>query len=932
MKYGIRMNTTINLSSYAVQDNELAIGYILMRYFSLGEKKEETEEILSWKSSLNEEGIVPICARKGKPKMAEQVVQQVRNKFVLEDEDLMIPIVLNLFELALEVAKEKRTLTCLNTSKVQQHLVQQCSNGQYLYYCAELLNLIDIDDWDDNHTPIFCDAIIKYASGLDTMYKCHSPFLACVLIAEFCKKISNVQYAGICQQAEEAMIKVAHIIQENIAKDKDLHFIMQQKDFRGRRVLEIIAVQEFYKLLENEEVGNIVESLWNGSNSMNVFGASALHKFVTAPFQVGEGLSFDDRMSLETKHIHYIFQYESWISSCNARYTAEAFFTFLLAIMYQYVMNIAIEESCFSSMYSHERTRIWAAYTNLFIVLTFIHELFKLLFMKITGRNHKVSHGHIYSSIMFGLLFIFFLDIHRKIIPSAKEDDEDNFYNHVAVVFIPCLLDFVIWVKVLEEFASSKELGHIQQAIFIIGKSITNFIVVFLAWLFCCGAIFLALFHHYNPDMTSYSQTWTMLFSASLGVFANNFTGYQHFGDIMLGLVVLLTLVMFLNLMIALLTNVYGEISARIDATHRSILVNFHHIFEWNKTYGYLIFLPPPFNIITILVAPFMLLIRSEKACGNYCKITFLIFVVFPMFLIFLVYSIFLIPFCWIKGFLVIRLPPRFRDRSGVKRILIVLCIFVIWLFLGVLCILWIIVTDCILYIKIALTSLSPKTEREHITMEKEKKHIFTKYSEEMSNIVHSVVEDRPTLDKVFIVFQTMVRTESAYSDYMAEMKHYDKKYSPPLETALMYECRLRKMFSKVNKILRKNERLKSGKLKENRRKLEIIQNFAEPVEEEEVSVRINTDYLRCFFPKKYKQNPITFKRAEHTKYTDMKKAVESLREPEALKKQGVLIENLLDILTLNRKKMTDLVKALVLRDYAGVSIRDQLGSPFKQS
>ena len=84
-------------------------------------------------------------------------------------------------------------------------------------------------------------------------------------------------------QARDDLVSFAKILQKSHKTQKQIAFLMEARDFRGRvlnctkfeqqlgrRVLEIIAQNEFYELLENDDVGIIVEQMWNGPHFLSI--------------------------------------------------------------------------------------------------------------------------------------------------------------------------------------------------------------------------------------------------------------------------------------------------------------------------------------------------------------------------------------------------------------------------------------------------------------------------------------------------------------------------------------------------------------------------------------------------------------------------------------------------------------------------------------
>lgn len=103
-----------------------------------------------------------------------------------------------------------------------------------------------------------------------------------------------------------------------------------------------------------------------------------------------------------------------------------------------------------------------------------------------------------------------------------------------------------------------------------------------------------------------------------------------------------------LNLIIAILTNVYENLVDRVDAEYNSILINYYNRYRWNSKYGFLILLPAPFTLLTILFAPFVIFSSNrEKWNTIFSRIGFLIYGI-PQFLLYAVVTLFIIVPLWL--------------------------------------------------------------------------------------------------------------------------------------------------------------------------------------------------------------------------------------------------------------------------------------------
>ena len=73
-------------------------------------------------------------------------------------------------------------------------------------------------------------------------------------------------------------------IENSIKDEKELRHHILQKDSHGRNVLFILSSNRFYELLENDDIGVIVNKLWNGSKkNYGIIEASTIYKSFHSP-------------------------------------------------------------------------------------------------------------------------------------------------------------------------------------------------------------------------------------------------------------------------------------------------------------------------------------------------------------------------------------------------------------------------------------------------------------------------------------------------------------------------------------------------------------------------------------------------------------------------------------------------------------------------
>ena len=151
-------------------------------------------------------------------------------------------------------------------------------------------------------------------------------------------------------------------------------------------------------------------------------------------------------------------------------------------------------------------------------------------------------------------------------------------------------------------------------SIYFMVKMTLNFLVIFACWLVCCAAIFTSIYYD-DPESSysSFSLSLITLFSASLSVYSNNFGKYEPLGSILLSIFVVISAVMLINLLIALLTEAFSDLSKQADSRHRATLILYRHRWAWDKRFSFLIFVPPPMSCLSYFLLPFFLCLSSTN-------------------------------------------------------------------------------------------------------------------------------------------------------------------------------------------------------------------------------------------------------------------------------------------------------------------------------
>ena len=209
----------------------------------------------------------------------------------------------------------------------------------------------------------------------------------------------------------------------------------------------------------------------------------------------------------------------------------------------------------------------------------------------------------------------------------------------------------LVWLKSMSVLITHSYFGPLLRMIYLITLICARFLFVYFCLVLVYCAVMTSLFNdNEGYAYGSFAGSARTLFAACLAHFniyefeddANGEPNPTYLRIIMTVFIMKYILigvnfvfdvvitVTFLNLYIAILSNIYGEIEDRAEAEHRAVIISYYNMWSWNDEYGFLIYLPPPFNLLSLLLTPCLLLSKEHKKL-NYqlCKFFYVIFAVF---------------------------------------------------------------------------------------------------------------------------------------------------------------------------------------------------------------------------------------------------------------------------------------------------------------
>ena len=576
----------------------------------------------------------------------------------------------------------------LYEEEVQKIIVETyIPDGELFYYGAECLSYIYKNKWKENFTKELCRNITKTVKTKDIL-NCHSPILTCLLLLEFIKQIKFLSSSEInkCEKVFQLLIDFCQGIQESIHNENEIAYLMKQKDSKDRSVFQIISDNQLYQLLETPEIGLIIKKMWDGTlNSNGLKNSSSLSRFL---FNVDDNLNpFDSFESLDPSKV-YFFQLIVRLDSCSQRFSLMGLFSLFLVLTYSlYIYTLNDKDEVLNNFEEVSLTSKTYLVTYLILVhLLVINIIIEFIFMFLSNRRIKFEVWNVLDILLLIFAWLTLLDTKKftgeyaddNIYESAKdlmwsiqipvlnglETEDSSFSTQVSFwirIVILSINDIIVWSRITGTLLVYRQMGPVIRMVFAMGGLLIKYIFILVLFMVCCAGIFTCIFNRHSGQFVDFSTSVISLF----GAFLNDFdcydfdSNYKVIGSIILLVYVCIASVLFVNLLIAIISNGFVEINKVVESSHRAVLIQYCQKYHWSEYYGYSIILPPFFSIavipiffINLILYPFIKKNNNgQKNFNKYAtRVIYLIFI-FPLIIaMFAIYTVILIPFVYIKG------------------------------------------------------------------------------------------------------------------------------------------------------------------------------------------------------------------------------------------------------------------------------------------
>ena len=510
----------------------------------------------------------------------------------------------------------------LRENEIQKTIISNyLTKGYLMYYGAEMLNNIPVTYFNYSLSNDFIDNII-FSIKNRLIINCHSPVLTCLILYEIISNISQIstRFSFKCEKLSDKLMEICKNIDESNPNEKYIKFLLSQKDSKGRSAYEIAANIPGCPLLESNKIGTIVDNMWIGRLRFDgLFDFSSLLKFIESPKEKGPN-PFYAFTPLDYNKT-YFHQLSLWKESCSLRFYQESLTTILLIIIYNLYLYYLVNynEIMFNFYDLPKRDKILLLIYISWCVVIVLNIPLQIIYCRLSGKRRFSL--DFWNCIEIALAISSFLTLvdTQKLFPRYDEFGNlilSNGKNDAPFIIKATILsvnDIFVWLRITGILLTYKEFGPLIRMIYLLSIITSKYLVIYLIIFVACATIYTTLFYKASIQYQSFSITFTTLFQGYL----NNskyqyFDYYKEFGAILCMIFVIFGGLILVNMLIILLSNEYAKLASKVSASHRSVLIRYYKRNKWDKTFGYIILLATPINIISLLIIPIHLFLYKK--------------------------------------------------------------------------------------------------------------------------------------------------------------------------------------------------------------------------------------------------------------------------------------------------------------------------------
>ncbi|CAI2360713.1 unnamed protein product [Moneuplotes crassus] len=592
----------------------------------------------------------------------------------------------------------------------------------------------------------------------------YNPILALAIICDILNKIGNIsnQYTRPAKELSKDLQNIGNKLSENLNEEL-IKRVYMATNFKGQTLLRIIVNLDLEPFVQSQKVEELIETLWTGKETYECDGTdsyfSKLTYISTSSLRFLPGKDFTLKELVDQDFEYQYNDEKFWYQYYFRRYSIKYIFakeclsvvlqTFVVQLVnYKYTRSFRKEvyaEMDFKDQYNYIEKDLesYLFYNNylgfFFSVLAFYSFLMKIVFHFGSDLHLPIDKWTVCDILSIFINIICYailagLDYHSIIDTKTKE-----YYDWISILIV-----LGTWLRLTMYLLVIHAFSVVLNTLFKMVAAATSFMYILISGLLLFGMAFVALYISIDSaSFGTYPLATRTLFDAMLGNYVQNTYDQRDLPYKILFIVFMICCHVFLlNFLIAILSLVYAEMSARGKF---AFLSNKYQYIEklsipLKDQHGYkeLIIHPCPLNVLSL---PLMFFIfKKEKMPKLSLIYSYCIYWVenIIMLLMFLIKEVCLIPSIYIKTFLGLTQADKLHTWLKYS---------FIWLFIGPFVLMYHAMIDTCMFVKILWINHKDnkiqETDTKSEETQKDNMVVFTEVIDTMKAICSFVIKSK---------------------------------------------------------------------------------------------------------------------------------------------------------------------------------------------
>ena len=587
-------------------------------------------------------------------------------------------------------------------------------------------------------------------SNILFLYGQPNPIKINILVIEIIEKMVGIypSYKIKGQQIRAELLQLVQHIQSQIDSEDMIRQIFYDRDILNREIIYIVGNNNLIELLENKNMQAIIDDIWMGPYELesNLISSTSTLASLLCSKITKRDTEFKNRSHMLTRDVKSMkshpYQFTAWKYGMHARYIFEVFIFLTLFVINFIAFKIILDrmKNIFRVMETGEEptaaqlrdmecdidSLAWGMKITFGILyifsFTLYHYIFQILFLFLAKRqvtwDKFIQAEFIIDFVLYSVSEFTIQYYNEKYYDLIDCTVDENSNTNDTLTKALCVNTFfedahgfdivtaiILLFNVLRIFFTlrvSHIFGPLIKMIKLMIESSLTFLFFYFMnlWTFAVIAEIMLFSFYEKSKFISTTESFFTLFEASLGNFDFEYLNETQSHDnywvrrIFMVFFLLLNMILLMNFLIAILSNVYSIYVSKSSSLYMVEIVKLKNIFANDETYGCLISAPNPISLIFSVPATITFLVTS--GCSNRKSIHKRInrvFIKLEYFLVFLLELAFyivlngmLIPIVYIKWvvlkfILIFRAGERSKGQKSRETLIFLLLGLIILLF-----------------------------------------------------------------------------------------------------------------------------------------------------------------------------------------------------------------------------------------------------------